>query len=355
MKEITIPTWTTGIVNPPNPIHEFVRTYVAGRKRIAWKAVSLQVPKSAAPSVIDACLAVQKLPRSDLCTLYIYTTQVVYNIVNSFLRSGSLPVKTFSHDPSTEWQYGQDLLLASASASARTDYDAYDAYDAYKEYLKRGCEAALERYLSARDRTQFVTNGSTEAESKRKWAAVARSYRELRPFFTDTFLAACRSKAIEHNGGIAFYDQAKRVFRDVGFPSGVENRIPRSKNHRGSQEPSTSFELFKNAIPYITHAQWLQILQSYIADLDAIFAKMPPTSKGMLVHRGLSPASSAPDKAYMSTTLDKEIALGFADAATKCCVLTIPIHPGSRVVPMMPVTRYAAELEILLPREYRVF
>ena len=117
---------------------------------------------------------------------------------------------TFGYDPKTEWKYGQDLL-ATALRSNLTTSDLK-----HNQMLKPGCNEALaRRYLIVYD----LPRVDTEAESKRTWDAVLKSYRKLRPFFTESFLEACRSEAIESNSGIAFYSQAKLLFRDVGYPS----------------------------------------------------------------------------------------------------------------------------------------
>jgi hypothetical protein len=58
------------------------------------------------------------------------------------------------------------------------------------------------------------------------------------------------------------------------------------------------------------------------------------------------------DGAFLSTTLSRSIAKGFQSKS--CCVFKIKIPPESRVIPMIPITRYSAEVEILLPGDREV-
>lgn len=109
----------------------------------------------------------------------------------------------------------------------------------------------------------------------------------------------------------------------------------------------------------ITEYEWKQIAEAFMADVDASFAFMPPVPRtgsgreGLLVYRGGKDCEhvrrSADDEAYLSTTLSPSIAADFG-RGKKGCVAELRVPSGRKVLPLLNITRYPAELEILLPR-----
>jgi hypothetical protein len=53
--------------------------------------------------------------------------------------------------------------------------------------------------------------------------------------------------------------------------------------------------------------------------------------------------------AFTSTSLHKDIAADFTKKTSKCYIYKFTIPKGTKVLPLLSITRYFAELEILLP------
>jgi len=248
-----------------------------------------------------ACRAITQLSRHDLCTLYTYTTPV-YSVVAGLLRhNGNHATYTtgFVHNRDAEWMYGSDELLHKSS------------------YLNKNVDGKM---------VIAYKNARKLPNTESKWVLVDRLYSTLRPYFTQEFLKVCRQKHIEFNHGILFYPQAARI------------------------HTLTSLAGFKRIIPALTNEDWIEILNLFIKDMDAIFYKMPPTQVVMSTFRGVNHVKMLKkDASFASTSMRKEIARGFVD---KCCVHQLRIPIGTKMVPLFPVTRYFAEQEILLPRNF---
>lgn len=90
--------------------------------------------------------------------------------------------------------------------------------------------------------------------------------------------------------------------------------------------------------------------------LDAAFAHVPPLKHTLVVYRGIKYNKSVHyshepvyNKQYLSTTTDQDVAESFLDDFA-CCVLHITLPQGTHVLPLMRVSHYPNEFEVLLPR-----
>jgi len=323
LKNIIVPTWFVGIES----YYQFVQQYSAGNKRIQWKKKSLHMRTEDPDWIRKTCEIIAKLDRYDLCTLYTYTTPV-YSVITGLLRhAGSKYDTGLVHDPETEWLFGSDTLFESI------DKDGNSLYLNTKNDKK-----LVLAYKKARQ----MPSGNTEEEANNKWNRVDRLYAKCKPFFTKAYLDICHTKSVESNSGILFFPQAVRLFKDTpsAFPT-----IKRLKTLRD----------FKQIIPLLTNDIWIKIIERFVNDIDEIIVKMPVTECIMSVFRGVThdikKKTMIADPSFLSTTLSKEIARSFVENnSRKCCMYRWKIPVGSRVLPMIPITRYFAEQEILLPR-----
>ncbi len=94
---------------------------------------------------------------------------------------------------------------------------------------------------------------------------------------------------------------------------------------------------------------------NYINLIDCAFKYSPPLEKSIVVYRGITLSNKIDadftDCGYISTTANKNIALKFNANKTKvCCLFEIYIPKGSHVLPIVDISNYSDEMEILLPR-----
>lgn len=257
--KFTFASWKTGIENPASPMYEFVRAYVAGRRRIQWTEVQVEVPDQGVdPTWLKACCrAVQTLPRSDLCTLYAYSTQM-FPIFNRYLRSGRQPhtLASLVHDPATEWQGGQSLLIHRGA----------------RAYVSASGLADLARFDEA-----MQLHPTKPASRSSKWKQVDAAYRSMRPHFTTGFLRACRYEVVKYNHAVMLFAQARQL---------------------GMAE---TLSTFMRLIPTFTLDAYVRLVDRFIADMDATFAKMPPTTERVTLYRGVK--SHARSKITVRRTL----------------------------------------------------
>lgn len=100
-------------------------------------------------------------------------------------------------------------------------------------------------------------------------------------------------------------------------------------------------------------------VHKYIQLIDNAFKNAPPTIKPMIVYRGIKSqkhiTTSFTSKTYVSTTVDKNVALEF-QKNYPCCLFEIVIPAGSRILPLMYISTLPDESEVLLSRdsEYKI-
>ncbi len=89
--------------------------------------------------------------------------------------------------------------------------------------------------------------------------------------------------------------------------------------------------------------------------IDRAFRNAPPLKQSMVVYRGINLNYKINqdfiDKGYVSTSADKNKSLAFNQhKKNKCCFFEIYLPKGSRVLPLVSISHYKEEMEILLCR-----
>ncbi len=93
--------------------------------------------------------------------------------------------------------------------------------------------------------------------------------------------------------------------------------------------------------------------------INDIFLRIPEISQDIVVYRGINTAEafsqsfglyndSYKAKGYISTSYNAREAIKFINS--DCCLLSITIPTGSQIIPLMGISRFKHESEILLPR-----
>ena len=93
-----------------------------------------------------------------------------------------------------------------------------------------------------------------------------------------------------------------------------------------------------------------------ISNIDKAFKKAPPLEEVMTVYRGQT-EMIYDAKSYTSTSLRISAALKdeFTDMDNRCCLYIITVVPGSKVLPLEPISHVKGEYEILLDRDGKFF
>lgn len=97
-------------------------------------------------------------------------------------------------------------------------------------------------------------------------------------------------------------------------------------------------------------------LKNYINLIDDAFKNAPPTTQSLILYRGIKSDTKITkdfvNKAYVSTSSNKNTSLGFSGhQGYPCCFFEFTIPKGSRVLPLMFLSMYKDEMEILLARD----
>jgi len=86
-----------------------------------------------------------------------------------------------------------------------------------------------------------------------------------------------------------------------------------------------------------------------IALIDEAFENVPPIQSAITVYRGIDSAAFMPDlSSYVSTSTNEGI--GYSNTNSYCCLLQILVPAGSRILPLVGISNYPEEEEVLLPR-----
>jgi len=99
---------------------------------------------------------------------------------------------------------------------------------------------------------------------------------------------------------------------------------------------------------------WQDVIRLYITDLDNLINKSPPTTKKMIVYRGVKNdyyLNGIKDHIYktdsfVSTSINLPSALRFA--GTDCCFKRITLLPGTKTLLLAGISKYKNEIELLL-------
>ncbi len=326
------------------PNYEFSKLHTVQRKPLKVGRISVKLDSDQHKQLIESWLkecadVVQGMPHDSVCVLYAYTT-TTFHAVQGRLRSPktqNLRVDLGCH-PVTH----QDALFNVATESNINDIVKNTYEDSSR--LKEALEAWRTRPRG--------NNGDDEDEAtyEERQALFETLYKTLedqlkrvpKEAFTAKFLRSVdqyqKTSTLHGPAGWIFAPQIWRRFGD-----------------RTKKRPTLAKLRDLIANHMTTEARWRAVLDDYIRDLDAIFDQMPPLPADLVVYRGVhgkkyAAGKSIRDAGYVSTSVRRDIAQGFASKKKKCCLQQIKVPAGTRVVPLIFVSRYYAEQEILLPR-----
>lgn len=297
---LVLPTWKPmEKKHTENPAYDFVKRFIGGRETILWTQKRHTVTTNDPVWFQECCRVVAGLSRAELCLMHVYTTQA-YAQITQFLRGASVAELGLIYNIQNEWMSGETKMLDNVRHRNKSGFLSTDV-DPHK----------LQELLGA----------WRAPRSHKKFKMCWQCYTALRPHFTHKFLQLCKGVAVRNHGGIVFAAQSGLTLTD-----------------------------FQKAIPLMTARDWNRILVGFISDLDKIFVKMPQSLKAFYLYRGEGKAKEgkgAGNPSYTSTSLDQNAALQFA----KPTLLRITVPVGSRVLPLLCLSRYA-EQEVLLPRNF---
>jgi hypothetical protein len=249
--------------------------------------------------------------------VYTYTTPQGYDYVLDMLRGGT--------------KY-EELVIPSelSPIDARSAAERVWRSDARRGTLDSRLATRIKRHLAAKKEI----DKSTDTKAKEGYEAWYRATDEL------VRLASLGS------------DGAR--FRKRVYASFV--RLEWSKACVFTHAARVVTAQFKRAFPYLTADAWRAILEQFVRDLDAVFARAPPVPSPFVVFRGLKRASAVWHKAskgcaYTSTTMRRDVAMHFADERDPI-VEEITVPRGARPIALCTVSRYTKEAELLLPRHF---
>lgn len=94
--------------------------------------------------------------------------------------------------------------------------------------------------------------------------------------------------------------------------------------------------------------------QKIINDIDTAFLGVPPLWTSLTVYRSIDllVTFSYKSEGFISTSID--VITGSANRPIKgfeCCVIEITVAAGTKVLPLLEVSKYSYEKEVLLPRD----
>ena len=306
--------------NSHNPYYDFVKKYAAGRERIVFRPEEVDVGRAdqAAKDWLVACgETVSSLPRRDVCTLYVYTSTVHYVAVD-FLRNDVV---------------GKLYDLPEWPAHATTlAFQGVDLASYVKPSMAGSLEAATLRKAlkagAAMKRPALWTERTAAAFFEARDSPVRAALLDAKSILSKRLFSELARRAAMASDGILFYVQAADVLSEV-----------------------RSLDDYLAVMPDISAGTWRKIVAKFVVDMDSIIARMPATRSPLVTYRGTNgtkAATTTRDPAYVSTSLSVEQAKHFS--GKRCCMTVARLKTGGSAIPLMCVSRYPVELEILLPR-----
>lgn len=140
-------------------------------------------------------------------------------------------------------------------------------------------------------------------------------------------------------------------------------------NEKSGETIWTMYSKYNNIITREFEHEFLIILIKNLANtISSVIKKSPPTRKPMVVFRGVKDSFFTADdyssktkssdvyynKGFVSTSIKHTIALNtFTSLGGGCCFKVITILPGTRCMPLIGLTHYPMEVEILLDRNVK--
>jgi hypothetical protein len=304
----------------PLGYERITRTLLRSSVRLPVRRVSLEVDSRVDRQWLAASTRfIRSLPGRDILTVYTYTTPQGYEYVLDMLRGGT--------------KY-EELVIPRISElspiDVRSAAERVWRSDARRGTLDSRLATRIKRHLAA----EKEIDRSTDTTAKEGYEAWYRATDEL------VRLASLGS------------DGAR--FRKRVYASFVRLEWSRACVFTHAARVVTA--QFKRAFPYLTADAWRAILERFVLDLDAVFARAPPVPSPFVVFRGLKRASAVSHKgpngsAYTSTTMRRDVALHFTDERDPI-VEEITVPRGARPIALCTVSRYTKEAELLLPRHF---
>jgi len=324
--------------------YEFVRKVCARKKKIRW----VERPFSISTDVLcedetkmekwlrDCAIAITRCSPLQLVTLYTYTS-TAFCLIQTFIATRG---STVSSDEVTGEYFPHTNDVRAWIAYAPSMFDAMKDNDNISKYagLK---PAGLRRLVDSYNKLSW----QPKKRNRKEKAAAAEHLK--------TVLEEHHMRNANILGGPFWRKLHAHVVRD----SEVILFYPHAKNEL-EERGMKNLGDFVRLAPHLTREEWTKIFKSFVKTLDGIILSMPPLTVQITVFRGTTDSNAIAEcgrrgvfpscRQYVSTTLDKSIACGFA--RKKGCIIAIPLEIGSRVLPLLTVTRYWAEQEVLLPR-----
>ena len=158
----------------------------------------------------------------------------------------------------------------------------------------------------------------------------------------------------------------KSVDFDVKFFGMTLGEIKKAKKDTSGRGIATLYRKFLRLPPKQLKHKVVDTLIKMLSDtISRVIKKSPPTTKPMVVFRGVKDCFFAADdftskytsnevyynKGFVSTTLDYSVAINtFTNSSSSCCFKVITILPGTRCIPLIGLSHFGGEVEILLDR-----
>jgi hypothetical protein len=282
--------------------------------------------------VMDQLTAAQRV------TMYAYSTQEYYIVLDS-MRGGH--------------QYVSDLITPTSSAM-RTSSQAQWLTAAYYVLTEGAWPGTLGDTVRREWVPRFVSRSTTKL--KANWAAWTVWLRARSSRFPAKLWQAIHTRVLETSWEkVCVFVHQSRILCDANLLPGAPREVVAAR-------PTLS--RFRALLPHMGEEAWRAILTQYVADMDAIIAGAPPLPSPMRVFRGVKGTgrgelhiarthAGAASVAYTSTTLSRSVAGNYTDDKG-CCVESVTLPLGAHVLPMWPISQYAVEVEVLLPRLHDV-
>ena len=161
----------------------------------------------------------------------------------------------------------------------------------------------------------------------------------------------------------------KSVDFDVKFLGMTLSEIKKAKKDTSGRKTATLYRKFLRLPSKQLKHKVVDTLIKMLSDtISRVIKKSPPTTKPMVVFRGVKDCFFAADdftskytsnevyynKGFVSSTLDYSVAINtFTNSSSSCCFKVITILPGTRCIPLIGLSHFEGEVEILLDRNIK--
>ena len=276
----------------------------------------------------QACRYITSLTQAELMTLYVYSSPA-FGFVNMAV-SGSDRWLDDVRVPTVEEKW------LSVVFDMLTEPN-------HKRYMTHVLPVGVYRL-----RAQYSMSKS-KADADGLEAQMNTLIRAHRASFTAAFWKEVAVRAGRDCTGIMFYPQLLDLARTPGMF--IESIV--SKRFASMRLGAATLDDCVAVMADITPQGWKTIVQKYIASLSQICDGCPALTQALNVYRGTPGVKVRTGRSFMSASLSIAVATEFIDARKNCCVHRLHLRPGQKPLPVMCVSRYPHELEILLVPDVR--